>query len=175
MYRCKCDCGNEKDILAVHLRSGHTQSCGCFRAETAAKTRFIHGDTNERIYIIWKNMKARCLNKNHDDYPLYGGRGISICDEWKDNYINFKTWAINNHYSDNLSLDRIDVNGNYCPENCRWITQKGQCNNTRQNVILEYQGELHTMKEWSEILGINYGTLYSRIRRGWNTERALTV
>jgi len=120
-------------------------------------------------------MKSRCLNQNRPDYMLYGGRGITICDEWENNYSAFKKWSLKSGYSPSLSLDRIDVNGPYAPWNCRWITQKGQCNNTRRNVVLEYQGESHTMKEWSEILGIKYGTLTSRIKRGWDTDRALST
>lgn len=174
-YRCKCECGNEITILGIHLRSGHTQSCGCFRIETAKKIMTTHGKTNTRLHNIWKNMKGRCLNKNHDDYHLYGGRGISICQEWVDSFAAFEEWAIANGYSDTLTLDRCDVNGNYCPDNCRWITQKSQCNNTRRNILITFNGETHTMKQWALMLGINYGTLSSRIKRGWSYEKALTT
>lgn len=174
-YRCLCECGKEVNVLGIHLRSGHTKSCGCFRKETTGNNKRTHGMTNTRLHGIWKNMKNRCTNKNSDDYYLYGGRGISICDEWLNNFENFKDWSISNGYSDNLTIDRQDVNGNYEPSNCRWISQKSQCNNTRRNVRIEHNGEIHTMKEWSEILGINYGTLQSRIERGWSYEKALTT
>ena len=175
VYKCRCQCGNETNVLAVHLRSGHTQSCGCYRIETSTKTMTTHGDTGDRKLVIWKNMKARCENPKRPDYPLYGGRGVTICKEWSDDYIAFRSWAEANGYDDSLTLDRIDVNGNYQPDNCRWVTQKEQCNNTRCNIFLEYDGQTHTVKQWSELLGIKYGTLISRIHRGWSAERALTI
>lgn len=174
VYKCLCDCGKTKDVLAVHLRSGHTKSCGCYREEKASDTMRKHGDSKSRLFVIWKNMKARCLNKNKPDYRLYGGRGITIDDSWKNDYVAFKEWANENGYNDALSLDRIDVNSGYSPDNCRWVTQKQQCNNTRRNIRISYNGEVHTLKEWSEITGIKYGTLCSRIYRGWDIEKALT-
>ena len=174
-YRCKCECGNEIIVLGIHLRSGHTKSCGCFRQDTSRKTRTKHGKTDTRLYVIWKNMKSRCLNPNHNDYHLYGGRGITICKEWLDSFDAFEKWSMENGYSDDLTLDRQDVNGNYQPGNCRWITQKAQCNNTRRNIKIDFNGETHTMKEWASILNINYGTLSSRIERGWTYERALST
>lgn len=174
VYKCRCDCGNTKDVLAVHLRSGHTKSCGCFRSERTADKMYKHGDSQSRLFIIWKNMKSRCLNKNRPDYPLYGGRGITVDPKWINDYTVFKQWSLENGYDDNLSLDRIDVNSGYSPDNCRWVTQKQQCNNTRRNINVEHNGELHTLKEWSEIIGIKYGTLVSRISRGWDAEKALT-
>lgn len=173
-YKCRCDCGKELNVLGIHLCSGHTKSCGCFRQDTTSANRKMHGMTNTRLYSIWKNMKRRCLSKTHPDYALYGERGISICDEWIQHFDMFEKWAIDNGYADDLSLDRRDVNGNYEPNNCRWVTQKVQCNNTRRNINIQYNGEVHTMKEWASILGINYGTLQSRISRGWTFERALS-
>lgn len=173
-YRCRCECGNEINALGVHLRSGHTKSCGCFRKETTGNTKRTHGMTNTRLHNIWKNMKSRCTYERHKDFDLYGGRGITVCDKWLNSFDEFEIWAKNNGYSDSLSLDRCDVNGNYEPSNCRWITQKAQCNNTRRNVNIEFGGGTHTMKEWAEILGVKYGTLQSRIARGWTYEKALT-
>lgn len=171
-YRCICDCGNEVDVLGIHLRSGHTQSCGCFRVDTTKKNMTTHGKTNTRIYTIWKNMKERCNNKNHDDYGLYGGRGISVCKEWENDFTAFEKWANDNGYREDLTIDRKDVNGNYEPNNCRWVTQKEQCNNTRRNIVIEFNNEKHTLKEWSNILKIPYYTLYSRIYRGWDYKKA---
>ncbi len=173
VYECKCDCGNNKDVLAVHLRSGHTQSCGCYRAKNTSEMRYKHGGRDTRLYCIWKNMKARCLNAMHDDYSLYGGRGITICDEWICDYKSFADWANGCGYTDALTLDRMDVNGNYCPENCRWVTQKEQCNNTRRNIFVEIDGNTHTLKEWCEKLSLNYGTVSSRVRRGWSPQDAI--
>lgn len=167
VYECICDCGNKKDVLAVHLRSGHTQSCGCKRAENVSKMRFKHGGRDTRLYTIWKNMKSRCFNQNNRDYCLYGGRGISICDEWVNNYASFMDWALDNGYADCLSIDRLDVDGDYCPENCRWATQKEQCNNTRRNILVDIDGEVLTLKGWCERMSLNYGTVSSRVRRGW--------
>ena len=173
-YRCRCECGTEINALGVHLRSGHTKSCGCLRKETTGNTKRTHGMTNTRLHNIWKNMKSRCTYERHEDFDLYGGRGITVCDEWLNSFDAFESWANNNGYSDGLSIDRCDVNGNYEPGNCRWITQKAQCNNTRRNINIEFNGETHTMKEWAEILGIKYGTLQSRIARGWSYKKALT-
>ena len=173
-YRCHCECGNEMNALGVHLSSGHRKSGGCFRKETTGNTKRTHGMTNTRLHNIWKNMKSRCTYERHEDFDLYGGRGITVCDEWLNSFDAFESWANNNGYSGGLSIDRCDVNGNYEPGNCRWITQKAQCNNTRRNINIEFNGKTHTMKGWAEILGIKYGTLQSRIARGWSYEKALT-
>lgn len=174
-YSCLCECGKKVDVLGIHLRSGHTKSCGCFRKETTSRHKRKHGLTNTRLHNIWSNMKSRCTCENNDDYHLYGERGISVCEEWMHDFMAFAEWALNNGYADNLSLDRCDVNKGYSPDNCRWATQKTQCNNTRRNVNIEFRGESHTMKEWSEILHIKYGTLQSRIARGWSYDRALST
>ncbi len=174
-YLCQCECGRELKVLGIHLRSGHTKSCGCFRKETTAEMASTHHMTNTRLYNVWRNMKARCYKPTHKDYSLYGGRGIQICDEWLSSFEAFVDWALHNGYSDNLTIDRIDVNGNYEPSNCAWRTQKQQCNNTRRNIVIEFRGETHTMKEWSEILGMNYGTISSRIANGWPYEKALST
>ena len=173
-YRCRCDCGNEVNVLGIHLRSGHTVSCGCFRKENTSKMWFKHGMTNERLYYTWKNMKARCYNKNHDDYNLYGGRGIKVSKKWKHDFSAFAEWALKHGYDDTLTIDRIDVNGNYKPSNCRFVTQKEQCNNTRRNIIIKYKGESHTIKEWSKILGIKYETMLSRFHKGWSIKKVFS-
>ena len=174
-YKCRCDCGNTVTVLGIHLRSGHTQSCGCYRADTTKQTMQTHGMTNTRLYTIWKNMRERCLNPKRPDYHCYGGRGIAICKEWYDDFSNFAEWANSNGYHDELSLDRIDVEHGYAPENCRWVTQKTQCNNTRRNINVTWNGQTHTLKQWTEILGINYGTISSRVLRGWDPIKALST
>lgn len=174
MWVCKCDCNNTKTILGLNLRSGNSKSCGCATKENAIKINTKHGMNRTRLHEIWVGMRKRCNNKKCKCYKSYGGRGITVCNEWKD-FESFYNWAIVNGYSDNLSLDRIDVNGNYCPENCRWATMKVQMNNTRRNRLITYNGETHTAAEWSELTGIKSSVIRERIDRyGWPVEKALT-
>lgn len=132
-WLCQCDCGSKVVVKTQVLRNHNTQSCGClFRDKLYSRIK-THGLKNTRLYRIWKNMKTRCYNKSFPAYKYYGGRGIEICQEWKDNFRNFYDWAICNAYQDNLSIDRINVNGNYDPTNCRWATTKEQANNKRNS------------------------------------------
>ena len=135
---------------------------------------YKHGGwkNNRRLYRTWANMRSRCNNKNHHLYKHYGGRGIKVCDEWND-FSLFREWAMDNGYQDNLSIDRIDFNGDYEPNNCRWANEKTQHNNTRRNTFIEFGGETHTLAEWAEIAGINYSTFCNRWVRGWSIERMI--
>lgn len=139
------------------------------------KGKFIktHGMYGTRLYHIWNGFRGRCLNPNNKDYKNYGGRGITICKEWNKSE-NFFKWALQNGYKDNLTLDRIDTNKSYSPNNCRWITSNEQQRNKRNNRILEFNGEKHCITEWSEITGINRGTIVSRLRHNWDIEKTLT-
>ena len=139
--------------------------------------RFL--DKPERLYTVWRIMRSRCRCASDKDYPRYGGRGISVCEEWED-YAVFRAWAVANGYDANApkgqcTLERIDVDGNYCPENCRWATAKEQGNNRRNNVRLEYQGVIHTLPEWAEILNIPCSTLRNRYAHGWEINRMLST
>ncbi|WP_080549836.1 hypothetical protein [Clostridium butyricum] len=116
-------------------------------------------------------MKSRCKNSNYKNYHRYGGRGIKVCDEWDKNFKEFYNWSLNNGYSDNLTIDRIDVNGNYEPSNCRWATKITQANNRDNNRIIEFEGEAHTLTEWSRIKGLGFKTLDYRLKAGWQLEK----
>ena len=171
MYLCKCDCGKSKNVIGVYLLDGRTKSCGCLNKELVKQRNKTHGMTNTRLFRIWQNMITRCTNKNCPEFNIYGGRGISVCNEWKNDFIAFKDWAINNGYSDNLSIDRINVNGNYEPSNCRWADKKTQARNTRVNHFYTYKGETKTIAEWAEIKGIEYKCLWSRIKRNYPEDK----
>ena len=164
VYKCKCDCANQKIAIGSKLRFRLMKSCSCLKAEQR-----VHGAC--RLAHIWNNMKARCNNPKSTSYKNYGLRGISVCDEWENNYNKFEQWALNNGYSKELTLDRIDPDGNYCPNNCRWATQKEQQNNRRNTIHITYQNETHTIPEWSIITGISVSTLYDRYYRGWDEEK----
>lgn len=170
VWRCKCDCGKERITYTSNLTSGRVKSCGCLSAEIskdlANKYTTKHGKTHERIYTIWLNMRARCNSQYAVGYKNYGGRGIKVCKEWDYSFEKFYEWAISNGYTDSLTLDRKDVNGNYEPDNCRWISQKEQQNNRRNNHWLEMNGEIHTFAEWIDILGITKRKLYYHYDKG---------
>jgi hypothetical protein len=168
-WRCLCDCGRESIVSGSALNCGKTKSCGCLTAENRKKAKTTHGQSNSRIYRIWSQMKVRCFSKKKDNYNLYGGRGITICPEWLD-FNNFFKWAVKNGYKDDLSIDRINVDGNYEPENCRWATRKEQQNNRRVNRNFTLNGIEKTVSEWAEELNISRSALYHRVYRGCSEE-----
>lgn len=173
-YKCNCECGNITDVIGENLRRGITKSCGCLLKEIVAKRSTTHGHTRTRMYTIWCNLKARCYNINEPRYKDYGQRGIGVCDEWLNDFMSFYNWAINNGYNDNLTIDRIDVNGNYTPNNCRWITLEQQQENKRNSVKFTYNGETHCLRKWCSILNINYKTVHKRIHvHKWDVEKSL--
>lgn len=159
---CQCSCGKQTKVLEYNLIQGKTKSCGCLIRES----HYIkHNGKKEypRLYRIWKGMRQRCNNPSSAAYKDYGGRGISICEEWEEGFVNFRDWALANGYQDNLTIDRIDPDGNYCPENCHWITRKQQNDNKRDTIKFSHNGEFLTLSEWSKKYNINYQTLYDRI------------
>lgn len=169
---CKCDCGNTKMALSSELKSGRTKSCGCLKHESCHTT---HGLSKTRLYRIWDNMKSRCNNPKVNCYENYGGRGISVCKEWMDNFESFYKWSMENGYSDNLTLDRIDNDGNYMPSNCKWTTTKEQSRNKRVNVFITYNGKTMTQKDWSIELGGSASLVPNRLRRGWSEAEAVST
>lgn len=178
LWKMRCKCGNIF-IAQPSCCNGLCKKCAY---EKSAKERTIHGESPSsgkkasRIYRIWLGMKDRCNNKNDHAYYCYGGRGISVCKEWDESYLSFKNWSMSNGYKGNLSIDRIDCDGNYCPENCRWANNKQQSRNRRNSHMLTYNGETKTISEWSEITGIKYHTLKQRINKyGFTVEEALTI
>ena len=165
-WLCHCDCGSEVATTSLSLKSGNTFSCGCYQRDRAAEAKTKHGLCYTRRYGIWEGMIQRCENPNSDSYERYGGRGICICKEWRENFMSFYTWAGDNGYEGYLSIDRIDNDGNYEPFNCRWVTTKEQNRNTRSNVYAEINGETKTLSEWSESTGVGIGAISGRFKRG---------
>lgn len=176
VYECKCDCGNICYVWNNKLtRKTHSakRSCGCFQQEKHTTT--IHGGSKTPLFKKWMGMKYRCYDVNANHYQDYGGRRIRICDEWKNDFSAFQSWAISSGYKDGLSIDRIDVNGNYEPNNCRWVSLKQQQKNKRNVKLFTYKGETHNIAEWAELLGIKYGTLWKRLKKGMSFEDAISV
>lgn len=174
---CKCDCGGYSVVRGSHLTSGRTKSCGCLEKENLKRIGKAskHGKRKERIYSTWCKMKERCCTETSSSYSNYGGRGISVCGEWKNNFQTFYDWAMANGYSDDLTIDRIDVNGNYEPSNCRWVTHKEQANNTRKNRFITHNGETHTLAEWADASGLKYDTFYRRLKEGWSMDEIINT
>lgn len=163
-WYCKCNCGKIFLRRSDIIQNKQVKSCGCYQKINNTKIGLIHGDgrkngQNHRLYVSWQGMLGRCYNSNAIQYKDWGGRGINVCDDWKNNYEVFKEWALNNGYKDNLTLDRIDVNGNYCPENCRWITKVEQNKNTRKCKHIEYNGNTYTIPELAKIFNISANQL----------------
>ena len=167
-YKCKCECGNSCIVLSHYLTEGETKSCGCLQKEKARECQLVHGWKGTLAYRTWKGIKERCYNPHCFSYPRYGGRGIALGDEWLNNAQAFCEYVSKlEHYGERgYSLDRIDNNKNYEPENLRWATPKEQCRNRRSNIIVEYQGQKMTLVEASEKSGINRATLLARMYRG---------
>ncbi|MBU3186544.1 hypothetical protein [Clostridium estertheticum] len=166
---CECQCSNKtvRSVLGINLKSGKTKSCGCLNKEITT----THGKSGDRLYTIYNGMKARCNNKLNRDYHNYGARGIKVYSEWLENFMNFYNWAINNGYQENLTIERIDVNGGYNPDNCTWITIQDQQLNKRKTFEIEYKGVAKTLSDWSRELNLGYKTLEYRYKKGYREEQ----
>lgn len=173
-WLCLCDCSKNVTVDGCHLRNGAIQSCGCYN-DALKRSRAKHGLRKKRLYNIWCGIKSRCYYEKNNRYSSYGGRGIKMCDEWKNDFSLFANWALKNGYNDTLSIDRIDVNGDYEPNNCRWATNKVQSENRTDNIICEINGKSAALSYWCDFYNKKYVTVYSRLKSGWTIEEALEL
>ena len=177
-WLCVCICGNKKVVRNDKLRHGETLSCGCYRKEKGRQSLTTHGLSKKphgkRLEKILANMKYRCNNPHWPQYKYYGGRGIKVCKEWETSFVSFYEWAISNGYEKGLTIDRIDNNKGYSPDNCRWANNIEQQRNKRNNRLISFNGETLCLAEWSERTGLTEACIYSRLKKGWNVKRALT-
>lgn len=170
IWKCLCDCGKYSEVPTSHLRSGHTTSCGCYHAEISKIVNTTHGKRKDKLYMVWSGMKKRCCNPNGPGYKNYGGRGISVCDEWKNDFQAFYDWAMANGYDEKLTIERKNVNGNYEPSNCEWIPMREQYYNRTDNVFITYNGETKVLKQWAKKFGISQDTIRRRLSKGIDIE-----
>lgn len=168
-WECRCKCGNVIYVRVADLNSGNTKSCGCYQKDVVSDLKTKHGGSSDRLYSIWCNMKTRCTNPNFKQYNDYGGRGIAIYHDWLNSYSLFKEWALSNGYRDDLTLERIDVNGNYEPLNCTFIPKSEQPLNARSNHFVCYKGETKTLTEWSRTFRFSSST-YRKHRANFKTD-----
>lgn len=175
LWECKCDCGKSTIVQGGNLRNGHTRSCGCLIPDSYV---IKHGMTDTRLFHIWNGMKARCYRKSAEQYKNYGGRGITICDEWlgDNGFINFYNWSIGNGYKDDLTIDRIDNNKGYSPDNCRWVSRKIQSLNRRNTLFFTYNGKTKPLIQWCEEYNMDYRFVWQRIFvLNWDFEKAIST
>lgn len=173
VWQCLCDCGNVKIVSGASLKTGKVKSCGCFRVNRRPTLR--HGMSHTRLYNIWVCIKKRCYKEKDPAYKNYGGRGIKMCDSWRNSFESFAEWAFNNGYADSLTIERIDVNADYCPDNCTWIPLNQQQNNRTSCLMYTYNGETKNLAEWCDSLKLPYMTIYNRIHKlKWTFERAIS-
>jgi hypothetical protein len=171
----KCDCGNIRTVCLSDIKNGRTKSCGCYIKDITSDRSKKHCKTGDRFYIMFAAIKARCYNKNHPAYYRYGGRGIKICDEWLNDFNSFYNWLLNSDWCDGLQIDRIDNNGDYEPNNCRFVTRTENVNNRGNTIFLEHNGETLPISVWARKTGIGIETIRRRIfKYNWGVEKALT-
>lgn len=171
-WNCICDCGNKTIVSGSNLINGSVKSCGCLR-KTEHNTHHL---SDSRLYRIWNAMRNRCNGKNKAVYKYYMAKGISVCDEWNNDFLSFYEWALSNGYSDDLTIDRIDNAKGYSPGNCRWVSRKEQANNRHFCKMITYNGKTQTLMQWCEELGLNYKLIHSRLYKcGWNFEKAISI
>lgn len=174
-WRCRCDCGIEIIARGSHLYNGNVKSCGCRRTIANKEKASQNGLSRSPLYNVWRGMLKRCYLNTTNGYKNYGGRGMSVCDDWKNDFQSFYRWAVSSGYEPGKSIDRIDVDANYCPENCRWADAKQQANNRTNTTVIMFCNESHTAAEWAEITGIPRETIKSRLRKGIPVGQALSA
>lgn len=173
-WECKCDCGNIIIVRGGNLKNGNVKSCGCLKS-IFNKSRSAHGMSNTRLYQTWINMKARCYRKTHPAYKNYGARGIKVCDKWRNSFKTFAEWSLANGYTDDLTIERIDNDRDYEPDNCKWICFGEQAENRRTNLNITYHNETHNLSEWCKLFNMDYNLVYNRIHKNkWDFERAIS-
>jgi len=171
LWSCKCDCGNKSIVVGHKLRIGYTRSCGCLRLHALLKRSVTHGMTGTKTYTVWRSMIQRCEDMHHENYKHYGGRGIMVCERWRHSFELFLKDM--GGKPPGMTIERIDNNGSYELKNCRWATQKEQCNNKRNTRRITIDGVTRTIVEGCAVLGLTYQTLYMRVRRGSNLDEAI--
>jgi len=162
--KCRCECGTSRNVNFNDLKSGRSTNCGCLRKKTCRNRLLKHGFSNSRIERIYYGIKSRCYNPNQESYTRYGARGIEMCEEWFGDPSKFYEWAVNNGYDDSLSIERIDVDGDYEPSNCKWATRKEQARNKSNNIMITINNETKCLKDWSNKIDVPYSTLTKTIR-----------
>lgn len=174
MWECRCDCGNTIVVKGVSLRTGHTKSCGCYGIDKIREFATKHGESGTRLYQTWADMKIRCNNPNHKSYSNYGGRGISYYSDWE-SFEEFRDYAIDNGYDDNLTIERIDVNVGYFPGNITFVPLGDQPSNRRNSIHITHNGVTKTLGQWASDFGINRGTAWFRYMKGYPFEAIFEV
>lgn len=188
-WLCRCDCGTDTVVTAGQLKSGGTRSCGCLQREKARETvlayyksdrykppsRYKHGMAKTPLYNAWLRMRGRCNNPKFEHYDRYGGRGIKVCAEWNEHFEPFMEWALANGFEEGLEIDRIDNNGDYCPENCRWATRTEQMRNRSNTIFVTHNGVTKALVQWCEELGVNYKLAHARHKKGLSFEHIFHI
>lgn len=174
-WLCQCACGQITTVTRSNLIAGRQVSCGCKRQEQASQMNYIHGGRRTRLYSIWSNMITRTENPNGTAYHRYGGRGIKVCSEWRDSFPIFRAWALAHGYRDGLTLERIDNDGGYSPDNCRWATWQEQFNHRCDTHYITFDGKTQSLTRWARERALPPSALFQRVYAGWNAQRALTT
>lgn len=173
MWLCECFCGNRFIESGTRIRNGSKKSCGCLRKKKTSERNTTHNKSQTRLYRIWCNMKARCNNSNNPAFDRYGGRGIKVCDEWNKSFNEFYKWAKISGYTNELTIERVDNDGNYEPDNCKCANYSIQGRNKRNNALSEYKGKLRTRAEIAELTGLSYGTIRRREQSGIDFDKPI--